>query len=155
MLIITSALPAQQIPLEKNCDTIFFNKLDAETYLIENASCEMNGPYNFFYFTSYKEFSDYYNNSKYPLNTTCLSQFNNFDFKKYNMVLINYNAESSTSEFIDIDIKFRKDKYHILIKHFRNNNSVSSMLPGYFDKCISLPKEKSINKPIIYTCNIH
>lgn len=70
------------------------------------------------------------------------------------MVLVNYNSEKSTTKHIDVDIRHEKNKYHLLIKHYWNKNDASLMIPEHFDKCISLPKEKSISKPIIYTCNI-
>ncbi len=151
----SSVVSAQEISPENNCDTITFNLLPIDSYLIENASCRMNGPAKILYFTSHKEFSDYNNNSKYPLNSSCLSQFNNFDFKKYNMLLVNYNYEKSTTKHIAIELRYEKDKYHVFIKHYWNKSTISLLLSENFDKCISLPKEKSIIKPKIYTCNIH
>ena len=145
---------AQEISTLNNCDTTDFFLLEKTNVLIENG-CSMNGPEKQFYFTSYKEFSDYYNNSKYPPNEPCRPLFNNFNFKKYNMLLINYSFSQNITKSITIDVKYKLGKYYFLIKHTGNFSGGDLLLPGNLSKCFYLPKEKSVSKPEIIYCVIN
>lgn len=152
-VFVTPCVFSQVIELTKTQDTTFIKFLEPTDIIIHQTTPIGTIPITNFYFTNEKDFKSYKKKPQYGFNNLYYPQFKNFDFNKYNMLIVNYEYQKSEVAKIDIYGKFKDGKYYMIIEQKMNETILLYNMPIVISRLVILPKDKCKSSPQIMVCS--
>jgi hypothetical protein len=136
---------SQELPAVKNChDTTAFNGYHVVNVTMKNSTCNLgDGRNHQYYFSTGKDFPGFNGDQ------ICFSQFNTFDLKKHNIVLLEYDYKTTK---IHAEVKTKDGKAIVIVRVVKPKGNSDLLIPKPYHKFIEIPKEMCKEKPQIIIC---
>lgn len=150
-IFIKTATYSQAIEPLKTSDSAFISSLEKISLLFEESKGA--GPDNSLYFTSVEEFKSYKRKFNDGIQSLYYPSLKNFDFSKYNMLLLNYEYHAPSFNAVELKFGLKDGKYLIIIDQKMNSSVLLVNRSAGIRKLIMIPKEKSTLKPEILIYN--